>query len=197
MKKIAAIFALAFGLAGAASAETFGLDAAGSTLTAAVMKNESVTVKVGFPALTGSLDPASGAAVVTADLKGLRTGDASRDANVQTYFFELAKKAAYGQASFAWQGKPGQLAVLKAGAPMAVTLTGKLSLHGETRPLSGPAMLSLLPNGAYKASFSGWVVDIKKSKMAAPLAALNKVCPQPHRVGNQVLLSGDLVFKKP
>lgn len=181
----------------AAASAVYFLDSAASTLVASALKNESVTVAVRFPVLSGNLDLVSGQAHVTADLKGLATGNPARDTNIQTLFFEVAKQVSFGQANFSWKGKAADLAALKVGAPQDVTLTGELSLHGSTSKLSGPASLSVLEDGSYKASFSGWVVDIKKAKLAGTLAAMNKICPQPHRVGNEVGLKGELVFKKP
>jgi polyisoprenoid-binding protein YceI len=199
MKKQLILAILAAGLAHgllADSAAVWKLDASASTLTASALKNESVTVAVKFPVLSGELDPATGKATVTADLKGLETGNPARNTNIETLFFEVAKKAAFGQASFSWKGKPADLAALKVGAPVAVTLTGQLLLHGSKTKLSGPATLSVLDNGSYEASFSDWKLDIKALKLAEPLAAMNKICPQPHRVANEVGLKGDLVFKK-
>ncbi len=172
------------------------LDASSSTLTASALKNESVTVAVKFPVLSGSLDPATGKATVTADLKGLETGNPARNTNIETLFFEVAKKASFGEASFTWKGKAADLAALNAGMPVSVTLTGELKLHGTKTKVSGPALVSLLDDGSYKASFSGWKLDIKALKLADTLANMNKICPQPHRVANEVGLKGDLVFKK-
>ena len=123
------------------------------------------------------------------------TGNPARHANIQNWFFEVAKKASFGSATFSWTGKQEDLKALKAGEAAKVTLSGELSLHGHKTQLSGPAELTLLADGSYKASFSGWVVDIKKSKMGEALANMNKLCPQPHRVANDVGLKGDLIFK--
>ena len=197
MKKTLLTALLALGAITAHAGAVYVLDAASSTLVAAALKNETKTVEVKFPALSGGLDFSSGKAKVSADLKGLSTGDAGRDSNVQTYFFEVAKKVSFGTATFSWKGKPADWKYLKAGEAKSVTLTGTLELHGKKSPLSGPASLSLLADGSYKASFSGWIVDISKVKLAGTLAAMNKICPQPHRVANEVKLRGDLVFKKP
>lgn len=197
MKKTLITALLALGAITAHAGALLTLDAASSTLVASALKNETKTVEVKFPVLSGSLNLLNGKANVDADLKGLSTGDVSRDHNVQAYFFEVAKKASFGTASFSWKGNAADLKALKAGEAKPVTLTGTLSLHGNKTPLSGPASLSLLADGSYKASFSGWVVDITKTKLAGPLAAMNKICPQPHRVANEVKLRGELVFKKP
>jgi polyisoprenoid-binding protein YceI len=199
MKKSLLIALLALSLApGLRAAEkiVYSLDAAASTLTASALKNESVTVKVNFPVLSGTLDLGSGKASVSTDLKGLQSGNPVRDTNIQTLFFEVAKKAAYGTASFSWKGKAKDLKALVAGTPQNVTLNGELSLHGSKTKLGGPAVLSLQADGSYKASFSGWTVDVQKSKLGKVMAAMNKVCPQPHRVGNEVGLAGELVFRK-
>ncbi len=196
MKKHLILAVLALGLSRALLADTapvWKLDASASTLTASALKNESVTVAVKFPALTGSLDPATGKASVTADLKSLETGNPARNTNIETLFFEVAKKAAYGSATFTWKGN---VSALTAGTPLDVTLTGELKLHGTKTKIGGPATVSLLADGSYKASFSGWKLDIDALKLSGPLAAMNKICPQPHRVANEVGLKGDLVFKK-
>jgi len=180
-----------------AGASVYALDAAASTLVASALKNESVTVKVSFPGLGGSLDLSSGVAVVGADLKKLSTGDVARDSNIQSLFFEVAKKAVYGQATFNWKGVPAELKALKTGEAKAVTLSGTLTIHGSKVPLSGPAELTLLANGNYKASLKNWKLSIQALKLGGTLANLNKLCPQPHRVADEVLLNGELVFKKP
>jgi polyisoprenoid-binding protein YceI len=196
MKKILLLAGFALLAVTTLHADTFMVDAASSTLVASALKNESVTVQVKFPALSGSLDTATGKASVSADLKGLSTGNPARDTNIQTWFFEIAKKASFGTATFSWTGKPADLAALKAGVASDVTLTGELSLHGSKTKIGGPAQLTLMADGSYLASFSGWVIDIKKIKMGSALASMNKLCPQPHRVANDVHLKGDLVFKK-
>jgi polyisoprenoid-binding protein YceI len=197
-KKLFAVLMTLSLAAGVHAAEAaLKLDAGASTLVASALKNESVTVKVSFPVMSGSLDLATGKASVSADLKGLQSGNPVRDGNIQTLFFEVAKKAAYGTATFSWKGKAKDLKALAVGVPQNVTLSGELSLHGAKTKLSGPAALSLLADGSYKASFSGWVVDITKTKMGKALANMNKICPQPHRVANDVALAGELIFKKP
>jgi hypothetical protein len=77
-----------------------------------------------------------------------------------------------------------------------VTLKGELKLHGKTSKLSGPAVLSLEADGSYKVSFSAWKLSIADLKMGQALAAMNKLCPQPHRVADEVGLDGVLLFKK-
>ena len=74
MKKHLILALVTLGLAHglfAAAKPVYQLDAASSTLVASALKNESVTVAVKFPFLTGSLDPATAKASVKADLKGL------------------------------------------------------------------------------------------------------------------------------
>ena len=195
MKKTLILASLVLLAATTLQAASFKLDAGASTLVASALKNESVTVQVKLPALSGSLDTTTGKASVTADLKGLVTGNPARDANIQNWFFEVAKKASFGSASFCWAGKPEDLKALKAGVASDVTLTGELSLHGSKTKIGGPAQLTLQADGSYLASFSGWRLDIKKLKMGEALANMNKLCPQPHRVANEVGLKGDLVFK--
>ena len=199
MKKKLALAMLALSLSSGLWAEAkllFQLDASSSTLVASAMKNETKTVKVMFPSLSGSLDLATGKASVTTELSGLQTGDPWRDSNIKQLFFNITMKASFGQASFSWTGKPAELAGLKTDKPQSTVLKGELNLHGTKTVLSGPAVLTLLADGSYKASFSDWIVDIKQVQMASSLAKLNKYCPKPHRVANEVKLSGDLVFRQ-
>lgn len=191
------LFALALAGQIQASGTMLKLDASSSTLVASSLKNESVTVKVSFPQLSGMLDTATAQGGVSADLVTLSTGDLTRDHNIHTFFFE-AVKPDFAQAVFRWNGKPEDLKALqglKKGKSLKTELQGELTLHGVKTNIGGPATLSRDKKGAYRASFSGWKLSIAALKMGKTLKALNKLCPQPHRVADEVKLDGDLVFK--
>jgi polyisoprenoid-binding protein YceI len=172
------------------------LDAAHSKLSAVAMKNESKAVELRFPELKGSLSLSPLSARVEASIEKLETGDKLRDQNVKTFFFDTAF-AANKTAEFNLTKLDGDLAGLKEGQGFPMRGQGTLALHGARLALSGPLTITRLAGGGYSASFKDlWVVNIKDAGMLEQLANLNKNCPQPHRVGLNVALQGELVFAK-
>ena len=205
MKKILIVTACAFLLScksGAPVAKvdagTLVLDKAHSKLTAIAMKNESKAVELHFPDIDGTLSLSPFKARVNVSIDSLDTGDKTRDKNVKTLFFELAQSAMNGKASFELTKLEGDLASLKEGESFPMKGSGTLSLHGAQVALSGPLNVMRMGGGSYRATFSSlWKVNIKDLGMLEPLANLNKNCPQPHRVGLDVALQGELVYVKP
>lgn len=177
-------------------AHSYVLDAGKSRLSAIAMKNETKAVELRFPSLDGSLELSPLKATVNAAIDKLETGDKTRDSNVKTLFFEVAKSAAFGKAQFVLSRLEGDLAGLKVGDSFPMKGSGTLGLHGASVNLSGPLNVTRLKNG-YSANFSSlWTVNIKDAGMSEMLDNLNKNCPQPHRVGLNVALQGELIFVK-
>ncbi|HTB34734.1 MAG TPA: YceI family protein [bacterium] len=176
-----------------APAGSLHLDAARSTLTATAIKNETKPVAVHFMGVSGWADPVSGTAELEIPLLSLATGDAARDLNVRTLFFE-ADQSRFATARFTVQKLDADLAGLAGGATVTTRAHGTLSLHGADLALEGP--LSLWKDGGTVTATlgAGWSVAITRTSLVAALANLNQHCPQPHRVGNDVALSGTLVF---
>lgn len=189
--------ALAFGCVSNKPLNTVGrlsLDAAHSSLSAVAIKNEKVPVTVKFPGLSGWAE-ASGKAELTIPISTLDTGNPARDTNIKDYFFEVAKKADFGSASFKLGKVDTDLATLKSGASVTAPGQGSLSLHGASIDLSGPLTFSRKGNSVTVTLGEGWEISIDKTNLVKPLKNLNTHCPQPHHVGNVVKLSGSLVFK--
>jgi polyisoprenoid-binding protein YceI len=170
------------------------LDSGRSTLTATAIKNESKAVPVHFPGLKGWADPSSGKARLEIPLTTLSTGDLARDANVRTLFFEVDKLASYGSAVFSLEKADADLSMVKEGAPIETQGHGTLELHGAKLGLDGPLAVAREGQSIRVTLGKAWVVEIDKTSLVQALANLNKNCPQPHRVANDVALSGDLVF---
>ena len=176
-----------------APAGSLHLDAARSSLTATAIKNETKPVAVHFMGVSGWADPVGGIAVLEIPLLSLATGDAVRDLNVRTLFFE-ADQSRFATARFRLLKVDADLGGLANGITVTAQAHGTLSLHGADLALDGP--LSLWKDGgAVTATLgTGWTVAITGTSLVAALANLNQHCPQPHRVGNDVALSGTLVF---
>jgi polyisoprenoid-binding protein YceI len=170
------------------------LDPAQSTLTATAIKNGVKPVAVHFPGLSGWADPSAGTAELAIPLATLATGDLTRDYNVRTLFFEVGKLASYATADFTLDKVDADVSALQAGVAVSTLGHGTLELHGASLHLDGP--LEIVKDGpSIKVVLGkGWVVAIDKTSLTQALVNLNKNCPQPHHVGNDVTLSGELVF---
>jgi polyisoprenoid-binding protein YceI len=176
---------------------TFVLDKSHSMLTAVAMKNETKAVELHFPGLDGSMTLSPFHATLDVAIDTLDTGDKVRDANVKNYFFEVAKAAMNTKASFELTKLEGDLASLKEGDSFPMKGSGTLNIHGASIPLSGPLSVTHRMGGGYSASFNDiWTVNIKDAGMEAQLANLNTNCPQPHRVGLNVAMKGEIVYLK-
>jgi polyisoprenoid-binding protein YceI len=177
-------------------AGSYALDKAHSSLSATVMKNESIPVVLKFPKLDGGMTLSPLGAKISAGIDTLDTGNPVRDNNVRMLFFEVLT-AANRTATFdlkKLEGDPGSLAE---GQSLPMKGEGTLSLHGSTVQISGPLTVSKTAQG-YSAEFKdAWTINIKDAGMLPQLANLSDACPQPHRVGLNVNLSGSLVFIRP
>jgi len=202
--KTLALAALALGLASckcpnpaakAMAPMAYKLDAAHSQLSAVAIKNEVKPVALKFPDLEGGLDAKPFKALLSARLDTLDTGDKGRDANVRNFFFEIAKTG-NDRAMIEVTEIGADLDVLKDGASLATTAKGKLSMHGSSLEISGPLQISRKGSTLSVSFKDAWTINIKSMGMLDALANLNKNCPQPHRVGLDVKLSGELVFQK-
>jgi len=191
---LAALLAACAGSCPAPGAAALILAPAQSSITATAIKNETKAVPVRFPGLSGWADPLSGTARLTIPLATLSTGDPARDSNVRTLFFEVGKATGYDQAQFSLNGVEGDLAKLGDEQSLTATAKGSLALHGASLDLQGLLVFSRQGSAWTVVLGDGWTVPIDKTSLVDALANLNKNCPQPHRVGNLVSLSGHLVF---
>jgi polyisoprenoid-binding protein YceI len=169
------------------------LDPERSSLTATAIKNEVKAVPVHFPGLSGWADAVLGTAQLDIPLASLVTGDPARDANVRTLFFEVGQ-AAFANARFRLNKVDADLGGLADGRTLTAQAAGVLSLHGADLALEGPISLARDGRTVTVTLGQGWSVAIDKTTLVQALANLNQHCPQPHRVGNVVALSGTLVF---
>jgi len=73
----------------------------------------------------------------------------------------------------------------------------RLKIPGGSASVSGPLSVTKTEKG-YSASFKDvWSVNIKELGMMPQLANLSEACPQPHRVGLEVKIAGELAFIRP
>jgi polyisoprenoid-binding protein YceI len=189
----ATLLAACTGSAPKKSTGRLSLDAANSTLSAVAMKNESVPVTLKFPGLSGWAQ-ASGQAELDIPLGTLETGDPARDANIKSLFFEVAKSAAFGSATFKLTATDQPVGALADGQTLATRGEGRLSLHGSEISLAGPLNFARRGGALTVDLDEGWTLMIDRSSLLPQLKTLNENCPQPHRVGNTVLIKGTLVF---
>jgi polyisoprenoid-binding protein YceI len=176
-----------------APAGSLRLDTERSTLTATAIKNETKPVAVHFLGLAGWADPVSGTAELEIPLLSLASGDAARDANVRTLFFE-ADQSRFATARFRLEKVDADLGGLAGGQTVTAQAHGTLTLHGADLALEGPLSLHRDGRAVTATLGAGWSVAITRTSLVACLANLNQHCPQPHRVGNDVALGGTLVF---
>jgi polyisoprenoid-binding protein YceI len=191
---MALALALGCGQKPLASVGRLSLDPAASNLKAVALKNESKEVALSFPGLKGWAQ-ADGQAELSIPVSALSTGDTARDANLKELFFELAKDAGFGQASFKLSKVDADLKGLASGQSAQAKGEGSLSLHGNSVALSGPLSFSRQGGTVTVVLGEGWQVLIDQTNFVEPLKTLNQHCPQPHRVGNVVKIQGTLVFK--
>ncbi len=172
------------------------LDSAASSLTATAIKNETVPVAVAFNGLKGwvSLAP-SLRGQLSVDIASLNTGNEERDKNIASLFFEVAKAVSHQSALFQLRAAKEQALNLTDGQEAEIAVVGTLSMHGRQTELNGLLKVKRL-GAVYTASLGdAWKINIPAVGMASTLVNLNKLCPQPHRVGADVTLAGILTFR--
>jgi hypothetical protein len=185
---------LTAGLCQGATPGKLHLDAVHSTLTATALKNGKKEVPVHFPGLKGWADLTAGTAKLVIPLKTLSTGDVTRDYNVKTLFFEVSKLAAYSKATFKLEKVDADLSHLGAAAPISTLGHGSLTLHGASLALDGPLVFTRKGDAVIVDFKEPWIIAIDKTSLVEALAHMNKNCPQPHHVANDVKITGELVF---
>lgn len=175
---------------------TLQLDAEASSLSAVAMKNESVPVTLKFKGLSGWA-LASGQAELSIPLEKLETGDIARDGNIKALFFEIAKKLEFSTATFKLDSVEQGLLGLGNGQVLATRGEGVLTLHGAKLGMGGPLNFKRKGDSvSVDLGEDGWTILIDRTSLVPALKVLNKNCPQPHRVGNAVVVKGTLVFKR-
>jgi polyisoprenoid-binding protein YceI len=170
------------------------LDTAASSVVAVAVKNGKVEVPVTFSGLQGFAQ-ADGKVEIRIPVGSMSTGNDVRDGNVKKFFFELDKVADFATAVFTLQSLDADVSGLKDGQTLSAGAKGSLSLHGAAVDLAGPLTFSRKGKTLTVTLGEGWAVLIDKTSLVEPLKNLNKNCPQPHVVGNEVKLKGTLVFK--
>jgi hypothetical protein len=111
-------------------------------------------------------------------------------------FFEIAKKLEFSTATFKLDSVEQNLLSLGSGQTLATRGEGVLTLHGAKLGMGGP--LNFKRKGdtvTVDLGPDGWTILIDRTSLVPALKTLNKNCPQPHRVRNDVTVKGSLVFK--
>ena len=167
--------ALWLGCAGATHlAGSWRLVPAESELQFTGTKNETVGVPGTFREVDGSFDASAGTGSIEIKLASVDTGDAARDENIRTHFFEAAKFPVAmvnmtGLSNLEWKGSPAD--------KMLIKLEGTVSLHGATVPIKMPAMVLLTAPDKFVVQGLGPIVLLARDfGMESQLATLKAVC---------------------
>jgi hypothetical protein len=104
--------------------------------------------------------------------------------------------SSYATADFKVEKIDADVSGLAQGAALTITTQahGTLTLHGAELELSGPVQMAAEGKTITATLLDGWVVHIDQTNMTRCLARMNRLCPQPHVVANDVPLTGTLVF---
>lgn len=197
MRLAAAVTALALASAVACSSvlpgeSTYRLIPAESAIHFVGIKNNAVGVTGSFASLDGSYDAQRGTGVVEVQLASAVTGDAARDENLRTHFFEAAS---FPLARFEVSGL-AQSALPAAGESMRTELSGTLALHGASAPLKVP--VEVTRDGRHRLHVHNTapiVLTAQGLGMTAQLAALKAVCGH-ESLSGAVPVDVELVFAR-
>ena len=181
---------LLFAFAAHASAQTWKLVPAESSLHFVGIKNDAVGVVGSFTTLDGAFEPGKGTGWVEVKIASTSTGDPARDTNLTTHFFEVAK---FPTARFEVTGLPKADKL----ADADLELAGTLSLHGASLPLKIAAHFSRDSHGHLHAHNAKPVVlSAHDLGMDDQLAALKAVCGH-QSLSAAVPVDFDVSFAKP
>ena len=179
-----------FTLAAQASAQTWKLVPAESSLHFVGIKNDAVGVVGSFTTLDGAFDPDKGTGWIEVKIASTNTGDPARDQNLTTTFFEVAK---FPTARFEVIGLPPADKL----ADSEVELTGRLMLHGSNIPLKIATHVSRDAHGHLHAHNAKPVVlSAHDLGMDDQLAALKAVCGH-QSLSGAIPVDFDVSFAKP
>jgi polyisoprenoid-binding protein YceI len=188
--RIAAALLLSLAFAGAASAGSWKLVPAESSLHFVGIKNDAVGVVGSFTALDGAFDPDKGTGWVEVKVASTNTGDPARDTNITTHFFEAT---VFPTARFEVSGLPAAGKLVDSD----VELSGTLSLHGAKLPLKIPAHVSSDAHGhLHVHNAKPVVLSAHDLGMDAQVAALKAVCGH-QSLSAAVPVEFDVSFAKP
>jgi polyisoprenoid-binding protein YceI len=187
--------ALALALAGCYDVEQFApanqtwrLVPSESAIHFVGIKNNSAGVLGSFTSLEGVIDGAKHRAVVEVQLAGTDTGNAPRDENLRTAFFEVAK---FPVARFEIARLPEVDGTLQ---NVRADVSGVLSMHGASVPLKVPIRASLdSHHRLHVRNAVPIVLSAHDLGMDAQLAALKALCGH-ESLSGAVPVDVDLVF---
>jgi len=155
------------------------------------IKNDAVAVPGSFSSLEGVFDSAKRSGYVEVKLGSAETGNAARDENIRTAFFEAAK---FPLARFDVAGLPAPEALPAPGTSTKLELSGTLALHGASLALRIPAQVSRdAQNHFHVRNAVPLVLSTKDLGMDAQLAALKAVCGH-ESLSGAVPVDVDLAF---
>ena len=138
------------------------------------IKNDAVGVPGSFSSLEGAFDSAKRSGFVEVKLGSAETGNATRDDNIRSAFFQVAQ---FPVARFEVAGLPAADTLPAPGASARVDLSGTLSLHGVSAALKIPATVFRdAQNHFHVRNAAPVVLTAKDFGMDAQLAALKALC---------------------
>ena len=138
------------------------------------IKNNAVAVPGSFSGMEGGFDVGKREAWVEVRVATLGTGDPARDENIRVHFFDALQ---FPVARFSLTGIPSGAELPAVGASSAVTLAGKLQIHGGEFPLQIPVRVTREAADRIRVRNAKPVVlSAKDIGMEQPLAVLKAVC---------------------
>ncbi len=152
-----------------------------SSLSFITSKNSAVTEVHSFKTLTGKIDD-KGMVKVSIDLASVDTAIPIRDERMQKFLFETTK---FTQATFT-ADVAGVLKDVKKSGSAKASVSGELSLHGKSVPVSFDVLavktddgilVSTLRPTLVKASDFDLVAGVEKLRELANLKSINPVVP--------------------
>ena len=156
-----------------AADDDFRLVPAESSVQFLGIKNDSVAIGGHFVGLTGGVNTALGSAWLNVHVSSVQTGDAERDKNIITHFFQADE---FPAAHLEISGLPASLEVLDVGSSAEINVKGTLSMHGRTVDLEFPVRMTRETVGYRVATARALVIDAAAFGMEAQVATLKAVC---------------------
>ena len=156
-----------------AADDDFRLVPAESSVQFLGFKDNSVAVAGHFVGLTGGVNIAAGTAWLNVHVSSVQTGDAERDKNIITHFFQADE---FPAAHLEISGLPESLEVLAVGSSERLEVKGKLSMHGHTVDIEFPVRMTRETVGYRVATARALVIDAAAFGMEVQVATLKAVC---------------------
>ncbi len=164
-----------------ASSGSWGVMAS-SKVSYVATKDGSIQVPGSFSGVSGTftLDPQDLSVTrgsVELDLSTLQTGVPPRDDNIRKAFFEIPMGDGFKTAVFTFEGVTSEKKSLSPGETTAAEVQGRMTLHGQSQPMTARLSITRSENGGYAIrTTQPFLVDVTAFGMEAQRKALLTLC---------------------